>query len=132
MEPIPDDQRQAYGTPGPQDPGDPRSQELAALKTVTMVVYALQALSFIWGLPAIVGVIINYIKREDARGTVYESHFDWQIRTFWWGLLWAVVGVLLAVVLVGFVVMFVAWIWMIYRVIKGWLKLIEGKPVFPA
>jgi uncharacterized membrane protein len=79
-----------------------------------------------------VGVIINYIKREDARGTVYESHFDWQIRTFWWGLLWAVLGVLLAVVLVGFVVMFVAWIWMIYRVIKGWLKLIEGKPVFPA
>jgi uncharacterized membrane protein len=114
------------------EPPTPDAPELAALKTVTMVVYALQALSFIWGLPAIVGVIINYIKREDARGTVYESHFDWQIRTFWWGLLWAVLGVLLAVVLVGFVVMFVAWIWMIYRVIKGWLKLIEGKPVFPA
>ena len=123
MEQIPADR------PEPSIPGD---ADLAALKTVTMVVYALQALSFIWGLPAIVGVIINYIKREDARGTVYESHFDWQIRTFWWGLLWAVLGVLLAVVLVGFVVMFVAWIWMIYRVIKGWLKLIEGKPVFPA
>jgi uncharacterized membrane protein len=123
MEQIPADR------PEPSTPGDP---DLGALKTVTMVVYALQALSFIWGLPAIVGVIINYVKREDARGTVYESHFDWQIRTFWWGLLWAVLGVLLAVVLVGFVVMFVAWIWMIYRVIKGWLKLIEGKPVFPA
>ena len=107
-------------------------QELQGLKTVTTLVYALQALSFLWGITAIVGVIINYVKREDARGTVYESHFDWQIRTFWWGLLWAVLGVLLAVVLVGFVVMFVAWIWMIYRVIKGWLKLIEGKPVFPA
>ena len=114
------------------EPPTPDAPELAALKTVTMVVYALQALSFIWGLPAIVGVIINYIKREDARGTVYESHVEWQIRTFWWGLLWVVLGVLLAVVLVGFVVMFVAWIWMIYRVIKGWLKLIEGKPVFPA
>jgi uncharacterized membrane protein len=107
-------------------------EQLAGLKNVTMVVYALQALSFFWGVPAIVGIIINYIKREDARGTVYESHFDWQIRTFWWGLVWAVVGLLLAIVMVGFVVMFVAWIWMIYRVVKGWLKLTEGQPVHPA
>ncbi len=106
--------------------------ELAALKTVTMVVYGLQALSFFWGLPAVVALIINLVKREDARGTVYESHFDWQIRTFWWGLLWAVLGVVLAVVLVGFVVMTAAWIWMIYRVVKGWLKLTEGQPVQPA
>lgn len=107
-------------------------EELEGLKTITMVVYVLQALSFLWGVTAIVGVIINYIKREDARGTVYESHFDWQIRTFWWGLLWGVIGLLLAIVLVGLAVMFVAWIWMIYRVVKGWLKLTEGKPVQPA
>jgi uncharacterized membrane protein len=107
-------------------------QELQALKTVTTAVYALQALSFLWGITAIVGVVINYVKREDARGTVYESHFDWQIRTFWWGLAWAVVGIVLAILLVGFLVLFVAWIWMIYRVVKGWLKLIDGKPVFPA
>ena len=107
-------------------------QELQALKTVTTAVYALQALSFLWGITAIVGVVINYVKREDARGTVYESHFDWQIRTFWWGLAWAVVGMVLAILLVGFLVLFVAWIWMIYRVVKGWLKLIDGKPVFPA
>lgn len=107
-------------------------EELAGLKNVTMVVYALQALSFFWGVPAIVGLIVNYVKRDDVRGTVYESHFDWQIRSFWWGLLWALVGAVLAVVLVGFAVLFVAWIWMIYRVVKGWLKLTEGKPVFPA
>ncbi len=107
-------------------------EKLASLKQITQVVYGLQALSFFWGLPAVVGVIINYIKRDDARGTVYESHFDWQIRTFWWGLIWAVIGVVLAVVLVGFVVMAVSWLWMIYRVIKGWLKLTEGKPVLPA
>ena len=107
-------------------------QELQGLKTVTTVVYALQALSFLWGITAIVGVIINYVKREDARGTVYESHFDWQIRTFWWGLAWFVVGVVLAILVVGVVVLFVAWIWMIYRVVKGWLKLIDGKPVFAA
>ena len=108
------------------------TEELQGLKTVTTVVYALQALSFLWGITAIVGVIINYVKREDARGTVYESHFDWQIRTFWWGLAWFVVGVVLAILVVGVLVLFVAWIWMIYRVVKGWLKLIDGKPVFPA
>jgi uncharacterized membrane protein len=107
-------------------------EQLAALKQIAMVVYGLQALSFFWGLPALVGVIINYVKRDAARGTVYESHFEWQIRTFWWGLLWAVLGVLLAVVLVGFVVMAVSWLWMLYRVVKGWLKLTEGQPVFPA
>lgn len=116
------------------DPATPKSaEELAGLKNVTMMVYLLQALSFLWGVTAIVGVVVNYVKRDDARGTVYESHFDWQIRTFWWGLLWSVVGVLLVIVFgLGFLVMFVAWIWAIYRVVKGWLKLSEGKPVFPA
>ena len=114
--------------------GTPKSPEdLVGLKNVTMMVYLLQALSFLWGITAIVGLIVNYVKRDDARGTLYESHFDWQIRTFWWGLLWGVVGVLLIIALgLGFVVMFVAWIWAVYRVVKGWLKLSEGKPVFPA
>jgi uncharacterized membrane protein len=108
------------------------AEELAGLKNITMVVYLLQALSFLWGITAIVGVIVNYVKRDDARGTVYESHFDWQIRTFWWGLLWGVVGMLLILALgLGFLVLFVAWIWAIYRVVKGWLKLTENKPVFP-
>jgi uncharacterized membrane protein len=107
-------------------------EELAGLKTVTMAVYVLQALSFLWGITAVIGLIINYVKRDDVRGTIYESHFDWQIRSFWWGLLWAVIGLLLAILLVGFVVLFVAWIWMIYRVVKGFLKLTEGKPVLPA
>jgi uncharacterized membrane protein len=107
-------------------------EELAGLKNIAMVVYILQALSFLWGITAIVGVIVNYVKRDDARGTVYESHFDWQIRTFWWGLLWAVLGVILIFVVVGFFILAAAWIWAIYRVVKGWLKLTEGKPVFPA
>jgi uncharacterized membrane protein len=107
-------------------------EELAALKTITQVVYGLQALSFLFGLSAVVGLMINYIKRDDARGTVYESHFDWQIRSFWWGLLWFVVGMVLAIVLVGALVIFVAYLWMIYRVVKGWLQLVDGKPVYPA
>ena len=108
-------------------------EELAGLKNVTMVVYALQALSFLWGVTSIIGLVINYVKREDAAGTVYESHFDWQIRSFWWGLVWTVIGAVLVFAFgLGFIVLFAAWVWMIYRVIKGWLKLTEGKPVFPA
>ena len=109
------------------------SEELASLKQITMVVYALQALGFLTGgATAIVAIIINYVKREDAAGTVYQSHFDWQIRTFWWGLLWGVVGMLLIIVVVGFAVLFAGWVWTVYRVVKGWLKLTEGKPVIPA
>jgi uncharacterized membrane protein len=106
--------------------------ELASLRTITMVVYALQALSFLWGVTAIIGIVLNYVKRDDARGTLYENHFDWQIRTFWWGLLWGVVGLCTTVLLVGFAVLFATWVWAIYRVVKGWLKLNEGKPVMPA
>jgi uncharacterized membrane protein len=112
----------------------PKSQaELDGLKNVTMVVYVLQALSFLWGVTAIAGVIVNYVKRDDVKGTLYESHFDWQIRTFWWMLVWGVVGCLLIFALgLGFLILGVAWLWAIYRVVKGWLKLTEGKPVFPA
>lgn len=107
-------------------------EDVAGLKNITMVVYALQALSFLWGVTAIVGVVINYVKRDDVKGTIYESHFDWQIRTFWWGLLWGVIGVATIWLVVGFFVLFAAWVWAIYRVIKGWLKLTEGKIVVPA
>jgi uncharacterized membrane protein len=109
------------------------AEELASLKQVTMVVYALQALGFLTGgVTAIVAIIVNYVKREDVAGTIYQSHFDWQIRTFWWGLLWGVIGMLLIIVVVGFAVLFVAWVWTVYRVVKGWLKLTEGKPVTPS
>lgn len=105
----------------------------SGLKTVTMAVYILQALSFFWGLPALVAVVINYVKRDDVRGTVYESHFDWQIGTFWWGLLWTVLGMILIFAFgLGFLILGVAYIWLIYRVVKGFLKLTEGRPVRPA
>jgi uncharacterized membrane protein len=94
-----------------------------------MVVYALQALAFLNGITLIVGVVINYIKRDEVAGTWLESHFRWQIRTFWFGLLWGVVGFVLAFVLVGFAILFAASIWMIYRIVKGWLKLNENQPV---
>jgi uncharacterized membrane protein len=109
------------------------AEQLASLKTLTLVVYALQVLSVFVGITAIVGVIINYIKREDAVGTMYESHFDWQIRTFWWGLVWTAVGfVLLFAFGLGLLVWFVAGIWALYRVVKGFIKLNDNQPVVPA
>jgi uncharacterized membrane protein len=77
----------------------------------------------------IIGVIIAYVKRDDVRGTWLESHFRWQIATFWWGLLFGVIGLVLALALVGFVVLFAVWVWAIYRVVKGWLRLNDGRPV---
>ena len=116
------------------DAGSNKSaEELASLKQVTMVVYALQALGFLTrGVTAIIAIVINYVKREDVAGTLYQSHFEWQIRTFWWGLLWGVIGMLLMVVVVGFAVLFAGWVWTVYRVVKGWLKLTEGKAVTPS
>jgi Predicted membrane protein len=99
------------------------------LKTLATVVYALQAAGFFVGLTWIVAVVINYVKRDDVRVTWLESHFSWQIRTFWWGLLWAVVGGILVLVVVGFAVLFADAVWIIYRIVKGWLSLSENKTV---
>jgi uncharacterized membrane protein len=101
------------------------------LKTIVTVVYALQALGLLLPvvLPWIVGVVIDYVKREDARGTWLESHFRWQIRTFWWSLLWAVIGGVLLLVLIGWLVLAVAGIWVLYRIVKGWLRLAEQREI---
>ena len=116
-----------------------------SLVRVTHLVYGLHALglalgafgaasvlgSFLFGWPSIIAVIINYVKRSDVRGTWLESHFSWQIRTFWLALAWAVmvalVSIPLAVVLIGIgtwvVGMFLLGVWAIYRVARGWLRL---------
>jgi uncharacterized membrane protein len=104
-------------------------EELASLRQLTLVVYVLYALSWLIGITAIVAIVINYIKREDAAGTIYESHFTWQIRTFWWALLGCVIGVLTLVILVGFVILFVTAIWSIYRLVKGGLYWNDRKPM---
>jgi len=94
--------------------------------------------SFLFGLPSIVAVILNYVKRGDVRGTFLESHFRWQIRTFWYALLWIAVASLLSLplmlVLVGFVTLWLAAViigcWVLYRVIKGWMRLSAGAPMY--
>jgi uncharacterized membrane protein len=122
----------------------------ASLVTITTVTYALHALglaigafgtasvvgAFLFGWPSIIA-IINYVKRDDARGTWLASHFTWQIRTFWFALLWAciigVAGALLAVVLVGFAIWIVGFfalgLWAIYRIVRGWMALRDRRAV---
>ena len=106
-------------------PGD--AAKLESLKQLTLIIYVLYALSLFVGITGIVAIVMNYLKREDAQGTLYESHFTWQIRTFWWGLLWAVIGFATVWLLVGFVVLAVNSIWLIYRVVRGFLNWNDGK-----
>ena len=95
------------------------------------LVYALYAASILVGITLIGGLVIAYLKRDDAAGTWLESHYRWQIRTFWWSLLWCVLGFATAIFVVGFAVLFAAAVWFIYRVAKGWIELRAGKPVGP-
>ena len=120
------------------------------LVTWTNVIYALHALSlatgilgaasvvgaFLIGWPSIIAVILNYVKRSDVRGTWLESHFRWQIRTFWFGLLWVClcgafifltlgIGILVVWLPLGFIT-----IWFIYRIARGWLALNERRPMY--
>ena len=90
--------------------------------------------SFVGSLPSIVAVILNYVKRRDARGTWIESHFRWQIRTFWFAILWVVIAFLLTLTVVGIpiaiVILVGITIWLIYRIGRGWLRLSDGKEMY--
>jgi uncharacterized membrane protein len=103
-----------------------------SLKNLTTVIYALYAASFLVGVSAIVAIIMNYVKKQDVAGTIYESHFRWQIRTFWFGLLWGVLGAVTWLVIIGWFILSADGIWIIYRIVKGWLYLNDGKPMYSA
>ncbi|HEX9818914.1 MAG TPA: hypothetical protein VGD07_04790 [Methylomirabilota bacterium] len=121
-----------------------------SLVTWTHGIYALHAVSLITGIigaatvvgafltgwPSLIAVILNYVKRSEARGTWLESHFRWQIRTFWFGLLWVTLCLLFVVATLG-IGLLVAWLplavvglWFIYRIVRGWLRLIDRRPMY--
>lgn len=124
-----------------------------SLVTYTHIIYALHAFAvvmgvfttattvvggFIFSIPSIVAVIMNYVKRSEVRGTWLESHFDWQIRTFWYALLWVVLlaipSLLLAIIVIGIGLWYVGALligaWIIYRVARGWLALRDQRPMY--
>jgi len=107
------------------------AEELASLRRLTLVTYVLYALAWFNGLTAVIAVIINYVKRDDANGTIYRSHMDWMIRSFWWTLLWVVLAIVPAVASIGLLsfLLVIPAIWFLYRMIKGLLRLIDGRAV---
>ena len=118
-----------------------------SLVRLTHVIYGLHAFSavmgmlgpafivtaFLTGWPSIIAVIINYVKRGDARGTFLDSHFGWQIRTFWYALLWVLVMVALILTIVGIPFVWlmgvIVGIWVLYRIARGWITLLNGRPI---
>jgi uncharacterized membrane protein len=117
------------------------------LMTLTHVMYGLHAFSAITGLmsaalvvtafltgwPSIIAVIMNYVKRSEAAGTFLDSHFSWQLRTFWFALLWVVIGWLLIVTIIGAVIgvplLLGVGVWVLYRIARGWINLANRKPM---
>ena len=117
------------------------------LVTLAHVIYALHAFSaltglasaalvvtaFLTGWPSIIAVILNYVKRSEVRGTWLDSHFSWQIRTFWYSLVWVIVGAVLFVTVIGIPVAYVIWwtagLWVLYRIIRGVLALSSQRPM---
>jgi uncharacterized membrane protein len=110
---------------------------LHAFSLVTGIVTAATVIgAFLTGWPSIIAVILNYVKRSDARGTWLESHFRWQIRTFWYGLLWVLPCVVFIVITFG-VGIVIAWlplaivsVWFVYRIVRGWFALRDGRSMY--
>ena len=118
-----------------------------SLVQLTHVIYGLHALAvvigvtssatvaggFVFGLPSLIAVFLNYLKRGEVAGTWLESHFLWQIRTFWYTLLWLVVYGLLIITIVGiplaWILIILLGLWVGYRVVRGWLALSGVRPV---
>jgi len=137
---------------------DTENKKLKSLKRLTAIIYALQAVSFLVGVIFIVAVIINYVKKSEVKGTWLESHFRWQIRTFWTGTICAIGGLLIPFlifvsiclyirqeVMLGFSISFSVpvicalpgiliytgtGIWIIYRIVKGWWYLNNNRPMY--
>src|SRR5690606_24767010 len=90
-------------------------------KNTVLIVYILQALSFVVGITSIAGVIINYLKRDEVRGTWLASHVDWQIKTFWYTLIGSLIGFVLMIVGIGVLILLAMVVWYIYRSSRaGW------------
>jgi uncharacterized membrane protein len=102
----------------------------AELKKYTYAVYILQALAFVTLVSAVIGLIVNYIKYDDVRGSWLDSHFRWQKATFWYGLLWMVIGISTTWIFIGYPVLAGLTIWLIYRIARGWIYLFDGKEMY--
>lgn len=113
------------------DPQIPETTQSLDLRTITHVAYGLYALGFLTGgflaIATLAAVVLVYVKRADAAGTFYAAHFDWLLRTFWWALLWLAISAIATMVFIGWIGVVATLVWVLYRLIKGWLALVEGR-----
>lgn len=103
-------------------------EQLAGLRRSAIFVYGLYIASYFLGVTAVIGVIVAYLKRGEARGTVYESHFSNQITVFWVVLVVGILGGLLTIIVIGWLVLFLLAIWSIWRVVKGLIRAMDRRP----
>jgi uncharacterized membrane protein len=114
---------------GTYAPAPPGANPTEAARNLALVIHGLYAVGMFVGLTAIIGVVIAYLKRGDAAGTIYESHFTYAIRTFWIGLVIFFVGWLLSFILIGLPILAFGWVWTIIRVVRAFLSWNDRKPI---
>jgi len=105
-------------------------RDLSGEKKIVLSVYILQAASFLIGITYFIAVAVNYLQRGAVAGTWLESHFRWQINTFWFSLLWFVIGGATLVWAIGYFILIADVIWMIYRIVQGWANLVRDQPMY--
>lgn len=99
-------------------------------RSLVLVAYVLHLIGSVTALPSIAALVLNYVKRRDT-GSVLGSHHDWMIRTFWWAVLWSIIGFILTLVFIGWLVLGLVWLWYVYRHIFGMIRLANGEPMSP-
>lgn len=106
-----------------------RARDPELLFNVAALGYGLQAIGLLLPLFFVAAVVVGYVKRDDADNSWVASHFRWQIRSFWFGLLWSILGMLTVMIVIGYAILFAVWVWLIYRVVKGGLYLYDRRPI---
>ncbi|HLV28784.1 MAG TPA: hypothetical protein VKY60_06650 [Burkholderiaceae bacterium] len=107
------------------------NEALKSMRTYSMIVYGLYTLGlFLGGLPTLVGLIMAYVKRNDFTGTIYREHMGLLIRTFWYSLLFSFIGAILTWLYIGFVILFAVGVWYVYRLVRGFVRMHDGKGVW--
>lgn len=114
---------------------DTQETKTIDLKTIVTIAYGLFALGVLtagfFSVAILATMVLIYIKRADASGTVYAMHFDWLTQTFWWGLLWLALSGVATYIYVGWLGVIATTIWVLYRLMTGWFALLENKSPKP-
>jgi len=98
------------------------------INLAALAAYVLHLVGAITAIPSLIALVINYIKRHDD-GPFADSHHSWMIRSFWWTILWCIIGWILTIILIGYIILGIAWLWFIYRHVLGLIRLLDNRPM---